>query len=119
MTSREVLDRLEKVEHAIDLEFIHKPQAEVTGSIGAAAAQVIAALAETEQAVVQVGTLLIVKANPDGVRPTVLVRTLSMREMMVLERNPELMLHPLRLLKALEDVMRVTDTAILGDSQSS
>ena len=104
LTTDDVIQRLEKIEHALDLRYIHKPQAEITQASGTAAAQLIASLEKTPQAVIQIGTVLLIKLRDSKGQSTVIVRTLNMRQMMMLERNVDLMTRPLELIAALGEV---------------
>jgi hypothetical protein len=97
LTAAELSDRLKKVERGIDLHLLHKKQAEVDSLQGDAVAKLLKALAGTPNAVIQIGSVLLIKV--DGVPA---VRNLSQRELMFLELNPSLLRNPSAFLDALQ-----------------
>ena len=102
ITEDEVVARLQKIERALDLQYIGKPQAEVTQATATAAAQLIAALDKSPQAAIQIGNLLILKVGK-GQASCVIARTLSQREMALIEAAPELLGMPGNLLRLLNE----------------
>lgn len=102
LTSAEVTERLAQVERALQLQYVHKPQSEVTLASGSAAAQLIAALEHTPQAVIQIGTLLLIKMTVDSAG-SIYVRTLSEKELALLSAHPDLFASPARLLSMLAE----------------
>jgi len=86
-----------KLGRALDLELLHRKQAEVDAAQGAAVAGLITALGATPRAVVQIGSVLLVK---DG--DTVVVRNLTQLEIAHWERNPALFCEPAAALRELQ-----------------
>ena len=118
-TKNELKSRLAKVERALEIATLDKPQAEVDLKLAEAAAKLIKAVETQSAAAVQVGSLLIVKVpSPDG-ESQLAVKTLTQREMMMIERTPELMKTPDELLAALntpaDRMVRYQEPALLSD----
>lgn len=111
LTSRQVAERLEKVEFALEAQHLRKPQAEANLASGQAAAQLIEALSATPSAVIQIGTLLIIKTTTRDGRSAVVVRTLTPKQLAVLETKPWVGAFP-------EDVIRfLNEDAASSDEQ--
>lgn len=93
MSEPEVAERLRKAERALEMQVLHKIQAEVDQKQAEAAAALIEALKDSQAAAIQVGSLLLVKTtSPAG--PLVAARTLTQNEMLLLEKNPSLLRNP-------------------------
>lgn len=101
LTSEEVTQRLQKLEYALEAQYLHKPQAEANLASGQAAAELIAALRETPHAAIQIGTLLIIKTTSAEGKSGIFVRTLSATELALIEANPGLLTAPHDILKML------------------
>lgn len=101
LTSDEVVERLKKIERALELEHIERPQSEVDRALSQGAAELIKAFENSSTAVAQLGSLLIVKMPDRAGSSAVMVRNLSQRELIFLENNPELLTKPAELLAAL------------------
>jgi len=101
ITAPEVVERLEKIESAVELRYLDKPQAEANKATGEAAAQLITALNNTNAAVIQIGTLLIIKVTNAAGQPTLFVRTLSQAELEIVETHPEMLTAPAEVLSML------------------
>jgi Proteasomal ATPase OB N-terminal domain len=84
-----VLEAMEETRRAIELQLLDRYQAGIDGVTGDAVAKLITALGNTKSAVVQVGSVLVVK---DG--ETLIVRQLTVREMVHWQRNPGLFKDP-------------------------
>lgn len=97
-TRDEVLTLLQR---AIEQQILEKPQAQIDMAQSQAIAGLLAALDKTPNAIVQVGSMLIIK-----VRDTVVVRNLTQLEIAHWERNPELFHNPER---ALQELQRASD----------
>lgn len=85
-TSSAVTDRLEKVERALELQGLDKPQAEVDSQYINAAAAFIKAVEGSPNVAAQVGPLLIVKATLDDASQ-IQVKKLSIDQLLALEKN--------------------------------
>jgi hypothetical protein len=108
LTSDEVFERLRRVERAIELQYVDKPQADVDKALSEGAAELIRAFEKSNVAVAQLGSLLILKVPDQSGSPAVLVRTLTRRELTIIENNPELLTDPANLLKSLRDQLRLS-----------
>lgn len=99
LTAHELGERLQKVERGIELQLLHKQQAEIDSMQGDAVAKLLTALEHTPDALVQIGSVLLVKV--DGVPA---VRNLTQVELRYLEHNPTLLKSPATILEALQAV---------------
>jgi hypothetical protein len=100
LSSKEVRDRLTKVERAIELAGLDRPQAEVDLLATQAVHTLLVTLADIPSACVRVGSILLVKHQaPEG--PVILARTLSQLEIRTLERFPEIQRQPDKVFEAL------------------
>ena len=102
LTSEEVADRLRKAEKALELKYLDQPQAGLTSEQVSAAAQFIAALEHVHEAAAQIGSLIILKHTDADGRNCIVTRSLTLRELRVLELRPYLLQKPSDLLQALE-----------------
>jgi hypothetical protein len=100
ITSSELTDRLHKVERGIELHLLHKRQAEIDSLQGDAVAKLLSALETTPSALIQIGSVLIVKV--DGVPA---VRNLTQQELIHLQRNPGLLMSPATIFEALQEAV--------------
>lgn len=97
--SAEMKDRYAKIERAIELQAIYHAQAEVDSLQSAAVANLITALGGTSDAIIQIGSVLLIKAN--GVTA---VRNLTQQELAHLERNPDVFRDPTVALRELQRI---------------
>lgn len=97
LSQPEVVERLEKIERAVELKAIDKPQADVDDKQASAIAKLIKSLDKVPNAAVQAGSVLVVKlTTPKG--PVVQARTLTQTEMVELENNQLLLQEPAEVL---------------------
>ena len=89
----EVADRLAKIERALDIKGLGTPQAEIDNKQAGAIAALTTALANTPSAAIQVGSILYLKLTING-DAVVQARTLTQRELIVLESNQNLLNSP-------------------------
>jgi predicted metal-dependent hydrolase len=100
LSQPEVLERLEKIERAVEIKAIDKPQSEIDEKQASAIAKLVKALDKVPNAAVQAGSVLVVKLDtPKG--PVIQARTLSQGEMVELENNQLLLQDPSEVLKKL------------------
>lgn len=111
LTSRELGEQLLKVERGIELQLLHKQQAEIDSMQGDAVAKLLTALEHTPDALVQIGSVLLVKV--DGV-PS--VRNLTQVELRHLEHNPRLLTSPATILDALQAAEQLAAELVDQDS---
>lgn len=87
-----------ELRRAAELQALDIPQSRVDAAEGDAVAKLLTALSGEPNAVIQIGSILLVKS--DGVPA---VRNLTQFELAVLQRNPELLTQPSIILLALQD----------------
>jgi hypothetical protein len=98
--SREVRDRLTKVERALELHHIDLKQAEFDSREAQAISVLLESLRDVSQACVRVGAILLIKYQArDGA--VVLSRSMSQVEIRALERFPEIQINPQSVLACL------------------
>lgn len=100
-TQPEVTDRLEKIERAIELKGLHKPQAEVDKAQAEAIAALTAAVKDIPNVAIQAGSILLVKTTDSNRDPCLQVRTLSTKELIFLENNQHLLCKPATVMQSL------------------
>jgi hypothetical protein len=102
-TTTEAIDKqLKWAEISVDLN-LAKVQSEIDKNQSEAFSNVSNALSSISNAAIQIGSLIVVKlTNDDTKEPSMHVRTLSNQELTYLSENPDLLLKPNNLLKALE-----------------
>lgn len=109
-------ERLATLERALEIQLVDKPQSQVNAADGGAVAALITALDKTDNAMITIGTILLVKAN--GV---VAVRNLSLPEMRLLERNPAWTMDPAAAMRHLQQLQDTNNQphqwAALQDNQ--
>lgn len=97
LSQPEVIERLEKIERAVELKAIDKPQADVDDKQAGAIAKLIKCLDKVPNAAVQAGSVLVVKLTTNNA-PIIQARTLSQEEMIELENNQLLLQDPAKVL---------------------
>ena len=97
LSQPEVIERLEKIERAVELKAIDKPQADVDDKQASAIAKLIKCLDKVPNAAVQAGSVLVVKLTTNK-GPVIQARTLSQQEMVELENNQLLLQDPAEVL---------------------
>ncbi|UWE17688.1 hypothetical protein [Herbaspirillum huttiense] len=107
LSQPEVLQRLEKIERAVDIKAINKPQAEVDEKQANAIAKLIKCVEKIPNAAIQAGSVLVVKLTVNGA-PTVQARTLTQEEMIELENNQLLLQDPAEVLSKLSAACKST-----------
>lgn len=103
--SPELKARLEKVERAIEIQALHRHQAQIDSAQGDAVAKLITALGVTPNAIIQIGSVLLVKVDN-----VLAVRNLTQRELGYLENNPGLLREPSKALYWLQQVAEGVDS---------
>ncbi len=91
-------DVLARVERALELQALHKPQAEIDSAQADAVADLVTALGQERNAFVQIGSVFLIKV--DG---SIVVRNLSQQELNFLQRNSGMLASPGKILQALEE----------------
>jgi len=90
-------DAAAEARRAVELQVLDRFQAGIDGVTGDAVAKLITALDKTDGAVIQVGSVLLVKVND-----TIVVRQLNSREMIHWQHNPGLFKDPATALAELQ-----------------
>jgi hypothetical protein len=93
LSQPEVIERLEKIERAVELKAIDKPQADVDEKQSGAIAKLIKALEKVPNAAIQAGSVLVVKLTT-AQGAVIQARTLSQEEMVAFENNQTLLQDP-------------------------
>jgi CspA family cold shock protein len=83
VASEQFADLAQRVERALELKAIDSPQAQVDAAQAGAAADLIRSLEGQKNALVQIGSLLLIKVDGDLV-----VRNLTQRELAFIQKNP-------------------------------
>jgi hypothetical protein len=86
-----------KLVRALELQTLHRPQADIDAKQADAVAKLMNALDKEENAAIQIGSLLLVKVGRNYV-----VRNLSQLQLAHLESNPELFQNPATVLRQLQ-----------------
>ncbi len=105
-TSREAEDVLEKLRRALELQTLDRPQAEVNSTQATAVAGLVSSLQGTPQALIQIGSLLIVKVNDVPI-----VVTLSQRQLLHMESHPSLFRDPCAALDKLQEIQEIGESS--------
>ncbi len=102
-TQPEIAERLQKLERAIDIQGLHQPQSQVDKNEAEAISAIISALDKVSSAAIQVGSVVIIKLPDSDGNSCIQARTLSQRELILLEKNPLLLKEPKNVLDLLAD----------------
>jgi hypothetical protein len=98
------------VRRAAEIQLLDRFQAGIDAATGDAVAKLITALSDTKGAVLQMGSVLLVKVDE-----TLIVRQLTSREMLCWQQNPGLFRDPA---KALAELQRAMEAHPSQDSRS-
>jgi len=90
-------EQLIKLQRAIELAGLDRPQSEVDLNQADAVARLLGALDPENDALMQIGSLVLVKVNSK-----IIVRTLAQTELVYFNRNPALFQDPAKALQALQ-----------------
>lgn len=101
LTSQEVVDRLKEVEYGIEVNAILKQQSEIDKNQSEALSNIIISLKDVSNAAIRVGALIVVKVTDDQGSVSLQTRTLTIKELHLLNRKPELLQMPKQILQAL------------------
>ena len=114
LSQQEVRDRFAKAERALELAQLQQRQSEVDKNQASGAADLIRALEKSDHAVLQIGSILLLKQTRPNQGSSVISRTLSPLEMIYLERNPDILRKPDEILQTLTTVSNRS----FGDGES-
>ncbi len=94
VTQPEVVERLKKIERAVELQGLYKPQSEINKNEAEAVATILKAIESVPTAAIQAGAILLVKTSNSLNGPCIQVKTLTQRELIHLEKNQKLLTSP-------------------------
>ncbi|MFY1597437.1 hypothetical protein [Micromonospora sp. WMMD737] len=107
-SSREVKDRLVKLERAVELTVVDSRQAEYDNTEADAVQKLLESLQDIPRACMRVGSIFVVKYQSGG-ESVILVRNLSQMEIRALERFPEIQANPERAFSGLATAVESMD----------
>jgi hypothetical protein len=100
-TGDAVVKRLEKVEHALELQQIEKVQSEINVNYADVLSKVYESFKDLPRFIHLVGSMLVVKYNSDNNEPIVISRILTTEELIYIGKNPFLLNQPQNILSEL------------------
>lgn len=100
VTEKEVNDRLKEVEYALEVKIL-KDQSEIDKNQSEALLNILKSVENIPKAAIKIGSLLVVKITSELGEVTVQVRSLSILELHLLNKRPDLLLKPTEILGAL------------------
>lgn len=115
MTHQEVTERLKKAERALELHVLEKPQSDVDGSRLQGTAELLKAIGDND-AVIQIGSILLVKHCCHDCPGRMFVRTLTQAELIFIEKNQQYLRRPHEILDALNAISKQDDNSIQAAS---
>ena len=101
LSSEEVMDRLKEAEYGIEVNTILKQQSEIDRNQSEALSNIITSLKDIPNAAIRIGALVVVKLTDEEGAVSLQTRTLSIKELHLLNKKPELLQMPKQILKAL------------------
>jgi hypothetical protein len=109
LTGAEVIDRLKEGEYIIEVNSVLKPQSEVDKNQSEAMSNIIASLKDINNAAIRIGSLLVVKMTNNEGEVNVQVRSLSIKELHLINKKPELLHKPQQILTALSQEIKAEE----------
>jgi len=106
MTHDDFKSRFEKAERALELAALDKVQSEVNKNNAEAASNLLKSLDSSDDAALQVGSMLLVKLTNNG-KSAVVLRQLTNNEMILLEKNQSLLSNPSIIIQKLEELTKL------------
>jgi transcriptional regulator with XRE-family HTH domain len=100
-TQEEIYDRLIKLERSAEIRLLAVPESQANMQNAQGLAAIIEALKAESAAVVQLGPLVVVKTPTSDNRSAILCRTLTAKELRMLEARPDLLRNPCKLMAQL------------------
>jgi len=110
LTSEQTKAELRRIERALEIQALHLPQSQIDAAQSDGVAKLITALANTSDALILIGSVLLIKV--DGV---LTVRNLTQVELAYIEHNKNLYKSPKDML---EELTRITPSAGISLSQN-
>ncbi len=101
LSTPEAEKQFQKLERALDMRLLLSDQAKIDSAQSDAVSKLLFALSNTQNALIQIGSVLLIKI--DGVP---IVRNLSQYELAYLETHPTLLSEPVKALQQLQEIDR-------------
>lgn len=115
LSRSEVKQRLQKVEHALEVVAVQKPMSEVNAQHADAVNKLLSSAEKCDSFVALVGSMLMVKHTDESGRVNAYAQTLSVAQVRALERNQHLLKSPAALLAHLETLSHEDDIPATRD----
>jgi hypothetical protein len=116
LSSEEVLDRLKEAEYGIEVNTVLKQQSEIDKNQSEALANIITSLKEIPRAAIRIGALIVVKLTDNVGAVSLQTRTLSIKELHLLNKKPELLQKPEHILQALAKEIRENESPQISEN---
>lgn len=101
ITSDAVIERLQKAEYGVEVNAILKQQSEIDKNQSEALLNILKSVEKVPNAAIRIGSLLVVKLTSIEGEVNVQVRSLSLKELHLLNKRPDLLHKPQQVLNAL------------------
>lgn len=101
LSGDEIQDRLKEFEYGVEVNTILKQQSEIDKNQSEALANIITSLKDIPNAAIRIGALIVVKLTDIDGSVSLQTRTLSIKELHLLNKKPELLQMPKQILQAL------------------
>lgn len=101
ISDEEVTSRLQEAEYGVEANYILNQQAMIDRNQSEALLNIIKALDNTSNAAIRMGSILVVKVTDENGVVNIQSRTLSIRELHYLNKNPQLLNTPHQILSAI------------------
>lgn len=108
LTEEEVQNKLKEVEYALEVKIL-KDQSEVDKNQSEALSNILKSVENIPNAAIKIGSLLVVKITSETGEATVQVRSLTILELHLLNKRPDLLLKPNEILGALATMIEEND----------
>lgn len=107
ISSLELNSKLQEIEYGLEVNGVLKQQSEIDKNTSEALVNILQAIKDVPNAVIRIGSLLVVKMTDiQTAIPAIQVRTLTIREMYVLNQKPHLLKDPKSILEALANEIK-------------
>jgi len=106
ITSDDVINRFKEVEYGVEVNTILKQQSEIDKNQSEALLNILKSVENVSNAAIRIGSLLVVKIKNAEGEVNVQVRSLSIKELHLLNKRPELLHNPQLILTALTTELR-------------
>jgi len=105
ITREELQERLRKLERGLELRYLEQPQASADQPRMEGAAELLDKIGDND-AVIQIGSILLVKRHSPNGSGQIVIRTLTQNELIYLDKHGECLRDPIGILNALERLGR-------------